>query len=144
MSYRLPLIALALAATTTAVAAAQDAPRPASHEGQMKTPPQAPGATPMRRGETGLNRMLTGITLTPQQRVRIDSIHARHMAAMPQHTPGTPVDSATRALARTHIEAEQRDVRAVLTAEQQQVWDKNVAAARARMQSQMQGHDRHE
>jgi len=127
MSYRMPLIAIALMATTTAVAAAQDQPR--------ATAAPAASAQPRRMEGGGLNRLLQGITLTSQQRVTVDSIRSHHMAEMPQIPQGQRPDSAQRATARVHIEAMQRDIRAVLTPDQQSVWDKNVQAARAAMQA---------
>jgi Spy/CpxP family protein refolding chaperone len=136
MSYRLPLMAIALVATTTAVAAAQDTPRPAGHDAPAAaTQAPATASTARPREGAGLNRLLQGITLTAEQRVRVDSIRTRHMSEMPAMTPGTPPDSATRATGRMHMEAMQRDIRAVLTPQQQEAWDKNVAAARAAMQA---------
>ena len=125
MTYRIPLIATALVATAAAVAVAQNPP-------QTTTPPAMSSmAPPAQARESGVDRLLQGITLSPAQRSRVDSIRARHMAEMPAMTAGTTPDSAARAQWRMHSEAMQRDIRAVLTTEQQTVWDRNVAAARA-------------
>ena len=126
MMYRTSLLAMALMATTAAVAAAQNPP-PAAPPAMSSMAPMAPSA----QAQPGLERLLQGITLSPAQRTRVDSIRARHMAEMPAMTAGTTPDSAARAQIRMHTEAMERDIRAVLTTEQQTVWDRNVAAVRA-------------
>jgi Spy/CpxP family protein refolding chaperone len=87
-------------------------------------PPGGPG----RR----LEMLFNGITLTPAQRAQVDSIRARYRAQMPAVTPGTRPDSATREKMREHFRRMADAIRGVLTADQQKVWDKNVAELRAR------------
>ncbi len=70
------------------------------------------------------------ITLTPEQQARVDSIRMHYRAQMPAFTPGSPRDSATRERVRSLFHHELDDIRAVLTTDQQKVFDKNVAQMR--------------
>ncbi len=115
MRLRLALASVALAALFVSPAIAQN---PQGGMGGM--------------GQGGPNRrmqmLFNGITLTTQQQAKVDSIenaYAPRMRAL--FTPGQQPDSAARAQMRTLREQENRDLRAVLTAEQQTVFDKNVA-----------------
>lgn len=91
---------------------------------------QAPGGFAARR----MQRLLEGITLTPEQRTKVDSVTARYAGQMPAFTPGAPPDSATRAKMRDLYQKQDGEVRALLTPDQQKVWDANVEAMRNRMQ----------
>ena len=84
---------------------------------------QGPGGFAQRR----LQMLLNGITLTPQQQSKIDSIVATTQKAMPAFTPGQPPDSASRAQRRTLTMRQDSTIKALLTPEQQQIWDRNVA-----------------
>jgi Spy/CpxP family protein refolding chaperone len=85
------------------------------------------------RGE-GRQRMdamlFNGITLTADQQSRIDSIRARHRADAqnldPRNNPGD------RQKMMQSMEAQMSEVRAVLTADQQTVFDQNVQQMRDR------------
>jgi len=77
---------------------------------------------------------LQGITLTPTQQAKVDSITASYRARMPQFTPGTPPSDADRQTARSLMMASIKDVRGVLTPDQQAVYDKNVASLQQMMQ----------
>jgi len=121
MLRRIAAIALVAAALSAGAAAAQNPPPP---------PPGGPG-----QGGPGGNVMgrrvgmlLQGITVTPAQQARIDSIVSATMARMPAMTPGTPPDSATRAQRRELTMRQDSTIRAMLTPEQQQVWDRNAAS----------------
>lgn len=81
-----------------------------------------------------MQRLLQGITLTPEQQTKVDSITARYAAQMPAFTPGAPPDSATRAKMRDLNQKQDGEVRALLTTDQQKLWDANVEAMRNRMQ----------
>ena len=72
------------------------------------------------------------ITLTPAQRTKIDSIQSHYRDQMPSFNPGSPPDSTTREKVRTLFRHELDDFRAVLTADQQPMFDRNVATMRAR------------
>jgi Spy/CpxP family protein refolding chaperone len=111
-----PYVALVIAAGLTlgaAAARAQDAPA---------------GRRPGRRMEM----LFKDITLTPEQRSKIDSIQGHYREQMPSFTPGSPPDSATREKIRGLFQRERDDIRAVLTPDQQKVYDRNVAEMRPR------------
>lgn len=97
---------------------------------------QNPGGGP--RGGRMQAMALEGITLTPAQQTQVDSIAAKARAQMPAMTPGTPPSEADRQKMMGVSMASLADVRKVLTPEQQQVFDKNMAAIKERIQA-MQG-----
>ena len=74
--------------------------------------------------------LFNGITLTSTQQAQLDSIQARHRGEMqgldPRNNPGD------REKMRQMMQAHMAEIRAVLTPEQQTVFDKNVADMRAR------------
>jgi len=117
-----PVLALALSATA---ATAQQTP-------------QAGGPPPGMGGGGGGNRrmaaLLQGITLTPVQQASIDSINTAFRGRMPAFTPGTPPDSAARAQRMQLTTERDTAMRAVLTADQQRVWDTNMQTVQAQMQ----------
>ncbi len=122
---RIAMMAIALCATSASIASAQ---RPDS------TPPSG------RRPGMGAN-LLEGITLTDVQQAQVKAIREKYapqrmeiMTAL--RTTGMPPDSATRAKLQGITDAQTIDIRAVLTAEQQQILDKNVVEARERMKRQ--------
>ncbi|HXL34619.1 MAG TPA: hypothetical protein VN953_06840 [Gemmatimonadales bacterium] len=84
------------------------------------------GRGPGRR----MQLVLKDITLTPEQQAKVDSIQTRYRTQMPSFTPGSSPDSATREKVRGLFRHELDDIRAVLTADQQKVFDKNLAEMR--------------
>lgn len=94
-------------------------------------------------GQRGPGRMqamlLQGITLTPAQQAKVDSITTHYRSMMPAMTPGTPPSQADREKAMQLMAASQKDIRAVLTPDQQPTFDKNLAEMQARMQQMRQG-----
>ena len=87
-------------------------------------------STPVLSGSTPLlNSLLQGIALTPDQRVRVDSIRARYGSQAPVVPLGTQPDSAAvrqiRELSRQTLDA----IRMVLSPQQQLVWDRNLTQA---------------
>lgn len=75
-----------------------------------------------------MQALLNGITLTPQQQATIDSIQAVYQPRMRAlMTPGSPPDSATRARIAEMRSNQDKEVRAVLTPDQQRIFDKNLA-----------------
>jgi Spy/CpxP family protein refolding chaperone len=99
-----------------------------------QNPPQAPppgqggpGGGPAAFAARRMQALLQGITVTPAQQARIDSIVTAFSAQMPAFTPGQMPDSASRARRRELTVRQDSTVRAVLTPEQQQVWDRNAA-----------------
>jgi Spy/CpxP family protein refolding chaperone len=117
----LPAILLALSA---APALAQGPPPPAGAQ-QL----QGPGAFAQRR----MQALLQGITLTAAQQARIDSIQARTATQMPAFTPGAPPDPAARQQRRELMQRQDSTIRAVLTPEQQALWDRNLEQMRGSM-----------
>ena len=86
------------------------------------------------RGAAMQNMLFEGITLTDAQKVQVDSIRASFRAQNGgQRAAGTAPDSAAMAARRERMTAERTALRAVLTAEQQPVFDKNVQQMEARM-----------
>lgn len=86
-----------------------------------------------------MQRLLQGITLTPLQQAKVDSITAKYRAQMPPFTPGAPPDSATREKMRSLMGNQDEEIRTVLTPDQQKVWDQNVTEMRNRMQQRGPG-----
>jgi len=117
MRLRLAVLTSALVLLGSSVALAQNPAAPAS------------GGFAARR----MQRLLEGITLTPEQQAKVDSITARYSAQMPAFTPGAPPDSATRAKMRDLYTKQDAEIRTALTADQQKVFDTNVEQMRARM-----------
>jgi len=122
----IPMIALALSANA---AMAQQTP-PAGG-----TPPAMGGGGGGGRGGSArrMQALLQGITLTPAQQVSVDSINAAFQGRMPAFTPGTPPDSAARAQRMAIGTERDAALRAVLTPDQQRVWDTNVQTMQANM-----------
>jgi Spy/CpxP family protein refolding chaperone len=135
---------------TAAIAAgaiAACAQRPAATNTSPAPQPQVAAAadTGMRgggmRGMRGMGdermdaMMFEGITLTAAQKAQVDSIHARHRSEMqgldPRNNPGD------REKMRQMMQAHMAEIRAVLTADQQVVFDRNVQQMRERRGDRM-------
>ena len=84
-----------------------------------------------RRGDRG-QMLLQGITLTADQQSQIQAIRDRHRGEMQGLNPRENPDD--RAKMMQNMQAQMAEIRAVLTADQQAQFDKNVAAMRQRMQ----------
>ena len=80
--------------------------------------------------------LFAGITLTPAQQQRIDAIRTKYRTErgklMPGGTRGVRPDSATRARMTAMATRQNAEIRAVLTAEQQIVFDNNIAEQKKR------------
>jgi Spy/CpxP family protein refolding chaperone len=90
-------------------------------------------------GPGGAGRMdqalLRGVTLSPDQQQRVDSIRTRYRAQMDQMRQQQSGDrDAARTQMRATMEKQQAEIRAVLTPDQQTQFDQNVAEMRNRMQ----------
>jgi Spy/CpxP family protein refolding chaperone len=116
MRPRTALFTVALLLLSTSVAAAQ---RPGGPGGQGF-------------GQRRMSRLLQGITLTSDQQTQVDSIVAQYQTQMPAFTPGSPPDQATRDKMRAVLQQQDSTIRTVLTADQQKVWDANLAQMRSR------------
>jgi Spy/CpxP family protein refolding chaperone len=118
MKSRIAVVAAALLAFSAAAAVAQ-APPPAG-------PPPGQGGG-RNFGAARMQAMLQGITLTAQQQAKFDSIQAAYQGQMPAFTPGEMPDSASMARRRELTQKRDTELRAVLTADQQAIWDHNLA-----------------
>lgn len=112
------LVALSLCAVSTSACIAQQQPEA--------------GAQGRRAGMGGL--ILQGITLTEAQKTQQKAIREKYAPQMMQlrktaQTTGTPIDQGKLAELRS---AQLNELRAILTAEQQVIFDRNVAEMRSR------------
>ena len=85
------------------------------------------------------NGIFTGITLTPDQQKKVDSIYASNQPMRDkmkaQMESGQKPDSAQMATMRDMRQKAAASYRSVLTADQQPVFDKNLAEMQERMRS---------
>jgi Spy/CpxP family protein refolding chaperone len=123
---RIAMLAAALCAVSTSIAAAQGQ----SEQGQGE----------MRRGGGWL---LKDITLTDAQKAQIKTIRDKYVPQMMElrksaQAVGGP-DEASRAKMMDLQTRQTAEIRAVLTADQVVTFDKNVAAMKARMDARRNG-----
>ena len=71
--------------------------------------------------------LMKDITLTDAQKTSVDSVVQSYRAQLPTFTPGQPPDSAARAKRSEIMTKQNAAIRALLTADQQKVFDKNLA-----------------
>jgi len=83
--------------------------------------------------------LLKGITLSDQQKAKLDSLQESHRVERMAFTPGAPADSAQMAARRAMMRRHNDEIRALLTPEQQKVFDKNLEDMRAMMQNRQGG-----
>src|SRR6267142_6795919 len=127
---RIATLAAALCVGMTTVAAAQG------------TPQQGQGE--MRRGGGMGGMLLKDITLTDAQKDQIKTIREKYVPKQLElrkavQATGGPPDEATRAK-MTELQSQQSaEIRAVLTADQQVTFDKNLAEMKARMGARREG-----
>jgi Spy/CpxP family protein refolding chaperone len=100
---------------------------------------QTPTGPPERSRARVEATLLEGITLSPAQRARVDSITASYRGRYPERSPESPPSEADRTKFRALAQEQQKAIRAILTAEQQPIFDQNVAKMRERMRARMQG-----
>ena len=97
----------------------------------QSTPGQRPARGAMRQGADAQGLLFKDITLTDAQQEQVKAINAQHrteLQAIRRRGTGRP-DSAQRTAARDLARTHRQQLRAVLTAEQQVTFDRNVAAA---------------
>jgi len=128
---RIAVLAVALCAGMTSVAAAQ---------GQME--PQGQGG--MSRGGGMGGMLLKDITLTDAQKAQIKTIREKYMPQQMElrkatQATGGPPDEATRTKMMDLQNQQAAEIRALLTADQQTVFDKNLAEMKARMGGRRNG-----
>ena len=91
---------------------------------------QGQGGGP-NRAAMRMQALLQGITVTPAQQQRMDSINTAFQSQMPAFTPGVRPDSASMAQRRAIGARRDSTLRAVLTPDQQAIWDRNLETMRA-------------
>jgi Spy/CpxP family protein refolding chaperone len=127
---RIATLAFAFCVGLTSVAAAQGQPEP---QGQGE----------MRRGGGMGGMLLKDITLTDAQKAQIKTIREKYMPQQMElrkagQATGT-VDEATRTKMMDLQEKQAAEIRAVLTADQQKVFDGNLKEMRDRMEARRKG-----
>jgi len=127
---RIATLAAALCVGMTSVAAAQG------------VPPQGQGE--MRRGGGMGGMLLKDITLTDAQKNQIKTIRDKYMPQQMElrkaaQATGGPPDEATRAKMMDLQNKQAAEIRAILTADQQATFDKNLAEMKSRMDSRRNG-----
>ena len=127
---RIAALGVALLASTTAIAGAQAA-APAQAQ-------QGGGGG----GGRGFGRSLNGIELTDAQKAKVAEINAKYQPEL-QAIRESMQGGGDRAAAFTKMQAvndkRNPEIRAVLTADQQVIFDKNLAEQKARMEQMRQG-----
>ena len=130
---RIAALGVALLAGSTAIAGAQAASQAPTQQGG----PGGPGG-----GRGGMNRTMAGIELTDAQKAKVAEINAKYQPDM-QAIRESMQGGGDRAEAFTKMQALREkmtpEIRAVLTAEQAAIYDKNVAEQKARMEQMRQG-----
>jgi Spy/CpxP family protein refolding chaperone len=127
---RIATLAIALCVGATSVAAAQ---------GQNE--PQGQGE---RRGGAMGGMLLKDINLTDAQKAQVKTIREKYAPQQLElrksaQAVGGPLDEATRAKMIDLQTKQAAEIRAVLTADQQATFDKNLADQRARMEARRNG-----
>ncbi|HEY8850838.1 MAG TPA: Spy/CpxP family protein refolding chaperone [Gemmatimonadaceae bacterium] len=128
---RIATLAFALSAGFTSVAAAQ---------GQ----PETQGQGEMRRGGRMGGMLLKDITLTDAQKAQVKTIRDKYMPQQMElrksaQATGGPPDEATRSRMMDLQEKQVAEIRAILTADQQKVFDGNLKEMRDRMEARRKG-----
>jgi len=117
---RIASMAIALCVASASVAAAQG----------------RPDSAPPRRGQMG-GRLLDGITLSDSQQAQLKVIREKYVPKRMElmqavRATGAPPDSATRAKMMELQTSYNAEIRAILTTDQQVVFDKNIADEKER------------
>ncbi|MGH7603243.1 MAG: Spy/CpxP family protein refolding chaperone [Gemmatimonadaceae bacterium] len=125
---RIATLAVALCVGATSVAAAQE-----------QAPPQGRG----RQGGMG-GMILKDITLSDAQKAQIKTIRDKYVPQQMElrkaaQAVGGPPDEATRTKMMDLQTKQAAEIRAVLTADQQVTFDKNLADMKARMEARRNG-----
>ena len=127
---RIATLAIALGAGMTSVAAAQGT-----------EPNQGQGE---RRGGGMGGMLLKDITLTDAQKEQIKTIREKYVPKQLElrkavQATGAPPDEPTRAKMMELQSQQSAEIRAILTADQKAIFDKNLADMKARMEARSKG-----
>ena len=128
---RIATLAAALCVGMTTVAAAQGT-----------EPPQGQGEG--RRGGAMGGMLLKDITLTDAQKAQVKTIREKYLPQQMElrkatQATGAPPDEATRGKMMDLQNKQAAEIRAILTADQQAVFDKNHAEMKERMAARKNG-----
>jgi Spy/CpxP family protein refolding chaperone len=129
---RIATLAAAFCVGMTTIAAAQG------------TEPQGQAQGEMRRGGGMGGMLLKDITLTDAQKTQAKAIREKYLPQQMElrkaaQAVGGPPDEATRNKMRDLQAKQTAELRAILTADQQAVFDKNLATMKDRMDSRKNG-----
>lgn len=117
------LVVAALLVGSASIATAQD------------PQPQGQGQGRGMGGNRGMAMMMQGITLTAEQQVKMDSITAKAQRDRQAIMADQSIEGPARRTKIMEMMTKQQDeIKAILTAEQKTVFEKNVADMQARMQ----------
>jgi Spy/CpxP family protein refolding chaperone len=127
---RIATLAFALCAGLTSIAAAQGQPEP---QGQGD-----------RRGGGMGGMLLKDITLSDAQKAQVKTIREKYLPQQVElrkaaQATGGPPDEATRSKMMDLQEKQAAEIRAILTADQQKVFDGNLKEMRDRMEARRKG-----
>jgi Spy/CpxP family protein refolding chaperone len=132
-AFRIAALGVALLAGSAAIAGAQAAAPGTQQQG-------GPGAGGPGGGRGGIGRLITGITLTEAQQAKVTEIQAKYAPQLTAAREGAAGDRAAMFKAMQGINDKMYpEIRAVLTPEQQTIFDKNIEERKARMQQMQQG-----
>jgi Spy/CpxP family protein refolding chaperone len=131
---RIATLAAALCVGITSVAAAQGTEPPQQGQGQGE----------MRRGGGMGGMLLKDINLTDAQKAQVKAIREKYAPLQLElrksvQATGSPPDEATRTKMMDLQSKQAAEIRAVLTADQQATFDKNLAEMKSRMESRRNG-----
>ena len=90
-------------------------------------------------GERRMQMMFKDITLSAAQKTKVDSVLAHYRSEMGPMNSGAKPDSAAMARRRTLMQKQTTDIRALLTREQQPVFDRNLEEMRNERQRRQGG-----
>jgi Spy/CpxP family protein refolding chaperone len=128
---RIATLAAALCVGMTSVAAAQG------------TPPQGQGQGEMRRGGGMGGTLLKDITLTDAQKDQVKTIREKYMPQLMEIRKASQATGAPDEASRTKMmdlqNKQAAEIRAILTADQQVTFDKNLAEMKSRMEGRRNG-----
>jgi Spy/CpxP family protein refolding chaperone len=98
----------------------------------------------MRRGGGMGGSLLKDITLTDAQKAQVKTIREKYVPQQLElrksvQATGGPPDEATRAKMMDLQSKQAAEIRAILTADQQATFDKNLAELKARMAARREG-----
>jgi Spy/CpxP family protein refolding chaperone len=135
---KLAVAGLALCAGASAASAQGAAPAGAPATSGPEGGPQGG-----QRGGRGIAMLLEGITLTDAQQVKVDAVKekyaAERKALMPNGMGGGPPDESVRAKMKEMSENQYAELRAILTADQQKVFDANLEKRKQKTKSPAKG-----